>query len=128
MRKSMRELRLKIIIQGKRKGKKKRQGGRGREKRSKMKGKRKGNQSRELISPNCLVFCLIRLTVVEVDSARICEHLWSPGIDSASLCCLAGRYEKRVVLPARQAGSRFLGSLKGLQILTLAAGPPVFYF
>jgi hypothetical protein len=36
--------------------------------------------------------------------------------------------KKRVVLPVRQAGSRFLGSLKGLQILTLAAGPLVFYF
>jgi hypothetical protein len=34
------------------------------------------------------------------------------GIDSARLCYLAGRYEKRVVVPARQAGNRFLGFLK----------------
>jgi hypothetical protein len=45
--------------------------------------------------------------------ARICKRLRSPGIDSASLCSLAG---KRVVVTASQAGHRFLGSLKGLQI------------
>ncbi len=38
-----------------------------------------------------------------------------PGIDSASLCGLAGRY----VVLACQAGNRFLGSLKGLQIRAL---------
>ncbi len=39
------------------------------------------------------------------------------GIHSASLCSLAGRYVKHaVVVPARLAGNRFLGSLKGLQI------------
>ncbi len=27
--------------------------------------------------------------------ARICKHLWSPGIDSASICSLAGRYDKQ---------------------------------
>ncbi len=51
-----------------------------------------------------------------VYKARICKRLWSPGIDSASLCSLTGRYDKYVVAPARQAGNRFLGSLKGLQI------------
>jgi hypothetical protein len=30
------------------------------------------------------------------------------------LCSLAGRYENKVVLPARQAENWFLGSLKGL--------------
>jgi hypothetical protein len=35
----------------------------------------------------------------------------------ASLCSLAGRYtSKRAVVPARQAGNRYLSSLKGLQI------------
>jgi hypothetical protein len=51
--------------------------------------------------------------------ARICERLWSPGIDSEEsmpLRCLAGRTTYRVVVPVRQAGNRFLGSLKGLQI------------
>jgi hypothetical protein len=45
------------------------------------------------------------------------------GIDSASLCSLVGRYDNRVVVPARQAENRFLGSLKGLQIRTLLADP-----
>jgi hypothetical protein len=44
-------------------------------------------------------------------------------IDSTSLCSLAGRYDvawragttNRVVVPTRQAGNRFLGSLKGLK-------------
>ncbi len=51
--------------------------------------------------------------------ARICKRLWSPGIDFANLCSLTGRYENRVVVPARQAGNRFLVSLKGLQIRAL---------
>ncbi len=41
------------------------------------------------------------------------------GIDSASLCSLAGRYVKKgcvCVVLARQAGNRSLGSSKGLQI------------
>ncbi len=48
--------------------------------------------------------------------ARVCKRLWSPGIHSASLCSLAGRYFNRVVVPVRQAKNRFLVSLKGLQI------------
>jgi hypothetical protein len=70
-------------------GEKKRQGGRGREKRSKTKGKRKGNQSRELISSNCLVFCLIRLAVVEVDWQRapLCS------ISESLVLCPAARVE-----------------------------------
>ncbi len=43
--------------------------------------------------------------------------LSSQGIDSASL---AGRYVKKDGVPAHQAGNRFLGSLKGLQIPALA--------
>jgi hypothetical protein len=51
--------------------------------------------------------------------ARICKRLWSLGIDSASLFSMAGRYDKWVVVTGRQAGNRFLGSLKGLQIRAL---------
>jgi hypothetical protein len=53
--------------------------------------------------------------------ARICKHLWSPGIDSedsippAYLAWRAGTTNRIIVL-ARQAGNRFPGSLKGLQI------------
>ncbi len=53
--------------------------------------------------------------------ARICKCLWSPGIDSEEaipplyLARRAGT-SNRVVVPARQAENRFLGSLKGLQI------------
>ncbi len=46
--------------------------------------------------------------------ARIRKRLRNPGIDSASLCTVAS-----FVVPARQAGNRFLGSLKGLQIRAL---------
>jgi hypothetical protein len=53
--------------------------------------------------------------------ARICKRLWSPGIDSEESippACVARRAATtdRVVVPARQDGNRFLGSLKGLQI------------
>ncbi len=53
--------------------------------------------------------------------ARICTRLRSPGIDSKESippAYLAGRAgtSYRVVVPARQTGNRFLGSLKGLQI------------
>ncbi len=56
-----------------------------------------------------------------VDRARICKQLRSPGIDSEvsiSPAYVAWRASttNRVVPPARQAGNRFLGSLKGLQI------------
>ncbi len=53
--------------------------------------------------------------------ARICKRLRSPGIDSdnsippAYVAWRAGA-TNRVVVPARQARNRFLGSLKGLQI------------
>jgi hypothetical protein len=56
--------------------------------------------------------------------ARICTRLGSPGIDTkkstqpANVAWQAGTYN-RVVVPARQAGNRFLGSLKGLQIRAL---------
>jgi hypothetical protein len=60
--------------------------------------------------------------------ARICKRLWSPGIDSKELispayvACRAGT-TNRVVVPARQAENRFLGSLKGLQIRAQPPGP-----
>ncbi len=53
--------------------------------------------------------------------ARIYKHLRSLGIDSrdsippAYVAWRAGT-SNRVVVPGRQAGNRFLGSLKGLQI------------
>jgi hypothetical protein len=52
---------------------------------------------------------------------RICKRLWSSGIDSeesittAYVARRAGT-KNTVVVPARQAGNRFLVSLKGLQI------------
>jgi hypothetical protein len=54
--------------------------------------------------------------------ARICKRLRSPGIDFEESIPIA--YEaawrscttNRVVVPTSQAGNRFLGSLKGLQI------------
>jgi hypothetical protein len=50
------------------------------------------------------------------------------GVDSASLCSLPAGRTNRVCVPACQAGNRFLGSLKGLQIwaqgpLARAQGP-----
>jgi hypothetical protein len=56
--------------------------------------------------------------------ARICKCLWSPGIESEesiSLTYVAWRAgtKNSVVVPARQAGNRFLVSLKALQIRAL---------
>jgi hypothetical protein len=59
-----------------------------------------------------IVFVLIFLFSLSPN----CNHLRSPGIDSDSLCSLAAGTSNRVVVLARQAGSRFLGSLKGLKI------------
>jgi hypothetical protein len=59
--------------------------------------------------------------------ARICNRLWSPGIDSdksipsAYVARRAGTKNKVFVL-ARQAVNRFLGSSNGIQIRALAAG------
>ncbi len=59
--------------------------------------------------------------------ARICKRLRKLGIDSedsippAHVAWRAGT-TNRVVVPARQAGNRFLVSLKGLQIRALVAG------
>ncbi len=58
--------------------------------------------------------------------ARICKRFWNPEIDSeesiqlAYVAWRAGTTNYRVVVPARQAGNRFLGSLKGLQIRALS--------
>jgi hypothetical protein len=56
--------------------------------------------------------------------ARICKRLWSPGIDSEEAIPPAyvawrASTKNRVIVPARQARNRFLGSLKGLQIRAL---------
>ncbi len=54
--------------------------------------------------------------------ARICKRLRSPGINSeesippAYVAWRPGTTNRVIVLPARQAGNRFLGSLKGLRI------------
>ncbi len=45
----------------------------------------------------------------------ICKRFWSPGIDSAGYVTWRDGTTDRVGVPARQAGNRFLGSLKGLQ-------------
>ncbi len=55
------------------------------------------------------------------DIARICKHLRSPGIDSKesvppAYVAWRAATSNRVVVPARQAVSRFLGPLEGLQI------------
>ncbi len=54
-------------------------------------------------------------------TARICKRLWSLGIDSEESISLAhvawgASMTIRIFVPARQAGNRYLGSLKGLQI------------
>jgi hypothetical protein len=67
-----------------------------------------GIDSKELISPAYVAWRA---------GARICRRLRSPEIDPASFCSLAGQYDKyRVVVPARRARNRLLGSLNGLQI------------
>jgi hypothetical protein len=53
--------------------------------------------------------------------ARICKSLRRPGIDSEdsippAYVALRAGTTNRVVVPARHAGNRFLGSLKGIQI------------
>jgi hypothetical protein len=57
--------------------------------------------------------------------ARICKRLGSPRIDFEDLIppayvALRAGTTNRTVVPARQAGNRFLGSLKGLEIRALA--------
>ncbi len=62
-------------------------------------------------------------TIHQEDRVRILKCLRSPGIDSEESnlpTYVAWRVgtTNRVVVLARQAGNRFLGSLKGLQIRT----------
>jgi hypothetical protein len=63
--------------------------------------------------------------IAEKPRVRICARLWSPGIDSEESIPLvyvswwAGT-TSRIVVPARQAGNRFLGTLQGVQIRALA--------
>jgi hypothetical protein len=66
--------------------------------------------------------------------ARICKRLKSPGIyfkesiPTASVGWRAGT-SNGVTIPARQAGNRFLGSIKGLQIRALEClRSPIGYF
>jgi hypothetical protein len=49
------------------------------------------------------------------------------GIDSASLCSLAGQYDKEGCPTGPPDGNRFLGSLKGLQIRALYIGTRFSY-
>jgi len=66
----------------------------------------------------------IRQANARNNRARICKRLRRPGIDSedssppAYVAWRSGT-KNRVVVPARQTGNRFLGSLKGLQIRAL---------
>jgi hypothetical protein len=63
----------------------------------------------------------VTVIIISNRRARICKRLRRPGIDSEDsippdyVAWRAGT-TKRVVVPARQAGNRFLGSLKDLQI------------
>ncbi len=78
------------------------------------------NDTKESISPVCVAW------------ARICNRLWSPGIDteksipSAYVARRAGT-KNRVVVLARQDGNRFLGTSSGLQIRALAAGTTTLF-
>jgi hypothetical protein len=72
----------------------------------------------------------IRAQSTELLRTRACtfKRLWSPGIDSEDsmpLAYVAWRVGTTymVVVPVRQAGNRFLGSFKGLQIRALAFSP-----
>jgi hypothetical protein len=63
----------------------------------------------------------LALPMLRVARARICKRLRRPGIDSEvsippAYVALRAGMTNRVFVPARQAGNRFLGSLKGLQI------------
>jgi hypothetical protein len=64
---------------------------------------------------------VVQIIIYTFSRVRICKGLWSPGIDSEESTPSAWRAgtTNRVVVPACQAGNRFLGSLKGLQIRTL---------
>jgi len=70
---------------------------------------------------------LIHVVLAWVSEPRICKRLRSPGIDPkesippAYVAWQAGT-SNRLVVPTRQAGNRFLGSLKGLQILVFGFG------
>jgi hypothetical protein len=71
------------------------------------------------------MIALVQKVAYHSDRARICKLLRSPGIDARNrfrqpiyVAWRAGT-SNRVVLPARQAGIRFLGSFKGLQVLAL---------
>jgi hypothetical protein len=78
-----------------------------------------------LFYPSFLFSSSFSLAKTDLHSrARICKRLRSPGIDykeSIPPVYVAWRADtsNRVVVPARQAGNRFLGSLKGLQIRAL---------
>jgi hypothetical protein len=69
----------------------------------------------------------INFEIIVLYRARIFKRLWSPGIDSEEsispvyVAWRAGMTNRGVVL-ARQAGNRFLGSLKGLQIRAQCTG------
>jgi hypothetical protein len=72
------------------------------------------NLSKQIVSSIHETGYLICEAFFPKSRAGICKRLRSPGIDSASLCSLAGPYTaNRVVVPTRQAVNRFLGSLKG---------------
>ncbi len=87
---------------------------------------RTGKDKCALCNPPSGILCMLCATCVGKSPvgctrARICKRLWSPGIDSGEstppgyVAWRAGTINM-VAVPARQAGNRFLGSLKDLQI------------
>jgi hypothetical protein len=72
-----------------------------------------------LLSP--VFYVVLKRNYPRIRGARICKRLRRPGIDSEDIIPPAfvawqSGTTNRVVVPARQAGNRFLGFLKGLKI------------
>ncbi len=76
--------------------------------------------SRPAIRDLVLNICSFPISTAPIEEirAQICKRLRSPGIDSkesiqAAYVAWRPGTSNRVLVPARQAGNRFLGSLKG---------------
>ncbi len=69
--------------------------------------------------------------ILSQSRARICKRLRSPGIDfeeaiPPAYVAWRANTTNRVIVPARQARNRFLGSLKGLQIQAQILGEVLY--
>jgi hypothetical protein len=74
--------------------------------------------------------CLVKHLLLDArleKGARICKRLWSPGMDPPAYAVWRTGTTKKVVVPARQDGNRFLGSLAGPQIRALSWNFETFY-